>query len=244
VLENDEGDLTHHGPEYSVSQSFFVETILPSLHQNDSVILLHSAQHPCPYLFELPNEIKKRSSAEVILISFETGASKSESEIPLTSIDKIVRIPLPFYDALPGLPVFLEISAKWILNAISTGGFTLQGKVFQNRMIDLGITNNKLFQRAIGIVAKFGNVSEPEARQNLLRAIYQIEKSEVPREIDEAPISNHLRKVSEEAKKGFTKMVALAILLCTRSLTVATAKQILSVEPVVRNILLGKQRNR
>lgn len=72
----------------------------------------------------------------------------------------------------------------------------LQGKVFQNRMIDLGITNNKLFQRAIGIVSKFGNVTESIARHNLLRAIYHIEENEIPAAIDNAPISDHIKQVN------------------------------------------------
>lgn len=123
---------------------------------------------------------------------------------------------LPYTEILPGMPAFTEISTKWILNAISTGanvifclvfllfkycfigGFVLQGKVFQNRMIDLGITNHKLFHRACGIVTKFGSVDLPTATLNVLRAIYSLDPDDiVPDDLLNAPISDHVRRVNQ-----------------------------------------------
>uniref|UniRef100_A0A672TE28 Glucokinase (hexokinase 4) regulator n=1 Tax=Sinocyclocheilus grahami TaxID=75366 RepID=A0A672TE28_SINGR len=41
-----------------------------------------------------------------------------------------------------------ELSTKWCLNAISTGAHVLKGKVYVNYMIDLRVTNSKLYRRA------------------------------------------------------------------------------------------------
>lgn len=79
-----------------------------------------------------------------------------------------------------------------VLTSIILGGFILQGKVYENRMIDLGITNSKLFDRACGIISQFGKVDNKTARINLLRAIYSIEQNSVPPEIDIAPVYQHI----------------------------------------------------
>jgi N-acetylmuramic acid 6-phosphate (MurNAc-6-P) etherase len=45
----------------------------------------------------------------------------------------------------------------------------------RNKMIDLQVSNNKLFFRSIGIISDFAGVSEAAARDALLRAIYDVE---------------------------------------------------------------------
>lgn len=45
-----------------------------------------------------------------------------------------------------------ELCTKWCLNAISTGAHVLIGKVYMNYMIDLRVTNSKLYRRAIHIL--------------------------------------------------------------------------------------------
>lgn len=41
-----------------------------------------------------------------------------------------------------------ELSTKLVLNAVSTGAHVLKGKVYQNHMIDVQVTNSKLYRRA------------------------------------------------------------------------------------------------
>lgn len=41
-----------------------------------------------------------------------------------------------------------ELSTKLLLNAVSTGAHVLKGKVYQNHMIDVQVTNSKLYCRA------------------------------------------------------------------------------------------------
>ena len=41
-----------------------------------------------------------------------------------------------------------ELSTKLVLNAVSTGAHVLKGKIYQNHMIDVQVTNSKLYRRA------------------------------------------------------------------------------------------------
>lgn len=41
-----------------------------------------------------------------------------------------------------------ELSTKLLLNAVSTGAHVLKGKIYQNYMIDVQVTNSKLYCRA------------------------------------------------------------------------------------------------
>jgi N-acetylmuramic acid 6-phosphate (MurNAc-6-P) etherase len=40
--------------------------------------------------------------------------------------------------------VLAEIAVKLVLNAITTGGHIIKGKIMSNRMIDMQVSNNKL----------------------------------------------------------------------------------------------------
>lgn len=65
----------------------------------------------------------------------------------------------------------LDLLIKRQLNTLSTAAFVLAGKVWGNRMIDLGISNRKLFQRACRIIAQIGNVDEKDAKTALIATI-------------------------------------------------------------------------
>ena len=47
------------------------------------------------------------------------------------------------------------IYVKWICNCISTGAHILKGKVFRNIMVDVRVSNRKLYQRAVSIIQVF-----------------------------------------------------------------------------------------
>ena len=58
-------------------------------------------------------------------------------------------------------------ATKMALNIISTSVMIKLGKVYGNRMIDLAVTNNKLFDRAVGILFDIGLVDKNKAVQLL-----------------------------------------------------------------------------
>ena len=63
---------------------------------------------------------------------------------------------------------------KMILNMISTTVMVKLGKVYQNMMVDVKTTNNKLMQRACRIVMELGEVNEKEASDLLKKTDNQI----------------------------------------------------------------------
>lgn len=63
---------------------------------------------------------------------------------------------------------------KMILNMLSTGSMIKIGKTYENFMIDLKATNEKLKDRAIRIVAQIAEVSHSEALSALLKCDWEI----------------------------------------------------------------------
>ena len=60
-------------------------------------------------------------------------------------------------------------ATKMALNIISTSVMIKLGKVYENRMIDLSVSNDKLMDRAIGILFDIGSVDKETAEQLLKR---------------------------------------------------------------------------
>eukprot|EP00899_Mesostigma_viride_P001423 jgi/Mesvir1/11281/Mv01075-RA.2 len=89
--------------------------------------------------------------------------------------DVVVEVSLPADASLqlvPGCSSFTELAVKYVLNVISTGAHVRVGKVYGSRMVDVRLSNNKLFHRAIGIVAQISGRPLQESREFVLRAIY------------------------------------------------------------------------
>lgn len=63
---------------------------------------------------------------------------------------------------------------KMILNMLSTGAMIKIGKTYENFMIDLQATNEKLKDRAIKIVAQIAQVSHAEALSMLMKSSWEI----------------------------------------------------------------------
>lgn len=66
---------------------------------------------------------------------------------------------------------------KMILNMLSTGSMIKIGKTYENFMIDLKPTNEKLKDRAIRIVSHIAEVSMAEALEMLMRSNWEIKTS-------------------------------------------------------------------
>jgi hypothetical protein len=70
-------------------------------------------------------------------------------------------------------PSFLaELACKLMLNAGTVGGHIFKGTIFRNRMINVTLTNAKLFHRGVGIVADTAGVDRDTALVSVLRAVY------------------------------------------------------------------------
>ena len=63
---------------------------------------------------------------------------------------------------------------KMVLNMLSTGAMIKIGKTYENFMIDLMPTNEKLKDRAIRIVAEIAGVNNSKALQTLLECDWSV----------------------------------------------------------------------
>jgi N-acetylmuramic acid 6-phosphate (MurNAc-6-P) etherase len=70
-----------------------------------------------------------------------------------------------------------QFALKIVLNLISSGTFILRGMVFENRMINLRVSNRKLYDRAIGIVEHVAKTDKKTAEQLLLHSIWKHEST-------------------------------------------------------------------
>jgi N-acetylmuramic acid 6-phosphate etherase len=66
---------------------------------------------------------------------------------------------------------------KLVLNMITTSAMIQLGKVYQNLMIDLNISNNKLRERAIKMLMMITEVDEETARQALDASNLSVKKA-------------------------------------------------------------------
>ena len=137
-----------------------------------------------------------------------------------------------------------HITLKLALNAVTTGAFTARGCVVGNRMVNMMLTNQKLFLRAVGIASDVAGVSAAAARRALLRAAYgadDISAIEAEEAADARAIERHVARASV-----VEKCIPTALLLCLlerergvggAAATVAEARAALARQPNVRRAL-------
>lgn len=119
------------------------------------------------------------------------------------------------------------LDAKLTLNAVSTGAFVRAGKVWGNRMIDVALSNAKLFDRAVRIVQDLSAVPAVDAHRSVVAALHGADSP--TEEQLKLPIAEHLAR----ARPG---VVPLA-LLHARGYALEDAASRLASEPVLRDAL-------
>ena len=124
-----------------------------------------------------------------------------------------------------------ELAVKTCLNAFSTGAHVRAGKVYGNRMIDLRISNTKLLERAVRIVAELVGAPPEAARRAVATAIHGAAAG-LGREEKDDP----RRHVAAAA--GRSGLVARAILLAA-GLSLEETERRMAEEPVVRRVVLA-----
>uniref|UniRef100_A0A4W4F8M6 Glucokinase (hexokinase 4) regulator n=1 Tax=Electrophorus electricus TaxID=8005 RepID=A0A4W4F8M6_ELEEL len=122
------------------------------------------------------------------------------------------------------------LSSKWCLNAISTGAHILKGKVYRNYMIDLRVSNSKLYKRAIHMLQRFTGSTHTQCKMALLRAIYDVEV--LTDEIILADVTHHTLVA---IKKDRVRVIPTALVMLQSGCTLAEARSHLGAFPVIRN---------
>jgi N-acetylmuramic acid 6-phosphate etherase len=63
---------------------------------------------------------------------------------------------------------------KMALNIISTGAMVRYGKVYGNRMVDVAVTNDKLYDRALRIISDLSDLDRHGAEELLIKSHKQV----------------------------------------------------------------------
>lgn len=237
LLKNNQGHLSSDGEGLEISIDYFMEKRCPKLSENDSVIFIVSDLSPA--LKQELNKIallvkSRKSNIALIALNANDGIAEIQNRLgnPLA-----ICIDLPStmkeehsntcYNFLHQCS--MEVCLKWVLNAVSTGAHILKGKVYKNIMIDLKLSNRKLFERGVRIVSQCANVSLEEAKECVLKSIYRVD--EITSSVIEAGIRRHVLKAGQ-----VEKVIPLAILL-TKGFKVDSGLRQLKGCPIVRQCI-------
>ena len=162
-------------------------------------------------------------------------------------------------DAALGLPAGCcqsftsQLALKLVLNAVTTGAHVRKGTIVRNRMVNVSISNAKLFHRAVGIVADVAQCSAAVAQRCVVRALYRADGDGDIGGQGQGKGKGQLaaleaRTVLEHVAAAATQrgLVPIAILLAQAAqrsasgdgdMSVAIAEAALRREPVIRKAL-------
>uniref|UniRef100_A0A9J8AD56 Glucokinase (hexokinase 4) regulator n=1 Tax=Cyprinus carpio carpio TaxID=630221 RepID=A0A9J8AD56_CYPCA len=227
-MKNKEGDLSFLGPEFVIGHKDFVDTILPSLSQNDVMLFLFTVNDDLHEVTALADQVRRRTSN---LHAIAHDLEKFTIPVICNMFGTVLHITWSFSSEEVNSVVMRqrwELSTKWCLNAISTGAHVLKGKVYMNYMIDLRVTNSKLYRRAINILQRFTGCSKGECERALLRAIYSTD------DLSEDMTSADVWKHTDVANRR-DQVVPTALVMIQCGCTLAEARHHLDCHPVIRD---------
>ena len=112
------------------------------------------------------------------------------------AVDVLIDVPVGPEAIMGSTRMKSATAQKMVLNMITTGAMIRQGKVYENVMVDLMLSNKKLEERAKRIIMMFADVSYEEALQllnssgghvktALLMALGDLQKKEAEKLLDE-----------------------------------------------------------
>lgn len=214
------------GRAYEIGHDYFEQEVLPELSKGDLVVGI-AVQKLGENTRRLLLEAAKRKARTALLLV--TTEKPLASEMPDTLTHRCVIV-VPTTGFMAGINNEAELALKLALNALTTGAHVMAGKVFGNVMIDLKISNSKLYDRAVGLISTLANVKPAEARRALHHAIFREQPTD--EQLGEATIGVSVQRAISRAR-----VVPLAILLATRKFTLEEAEDRLAAEPRVRRII-------
>lgn len=113
-----------------------------------------------PYVLGVVKEAAKRGIKTIFVTTVPESQLSVEADI-------IIDVPVGPEVIMGSTRMKSGSAQKMILNMITTGAMVRQGKVYENVMVDLQLTNEKLVERAKRIISTFGNVSYERATELL-----------------------------------------------------------------------------
>lgn len=195
-----------------IGVDYFMKSILPDISENDFVILIQYKNEDK----EMFDEIEKhhKNSRRICLLE--------EDSILINNANININISkLSIYT--------VQLIIRSILVYISTGSFILAGKIFENKMIDLKITNKKLFDRAIRIVSSISK-KDDETTQIALKKII----------VEDISDNLQFEKLIEVASKRNNVIPLTILLLFYPDKSITELKAIISNQPIIRKLILNE----
>jgi N-acetylmuramic acid 6-phosphate (MurNAc-6-P) etherase len=218
-------DLAQMGKPFRASYQDFREVFLPEIDRADLVIAV-AISGVGESTRDLLLEAAGRKARTAVLLAAAVAPKPGE----LPHADVLCDIEVPALGLRPGSPDEAELALKVCLNAVTTGANAMAGRIYQNVMVDLRLSNTKLYERATRSIAELTRVDLATARLALHRAICQ--QDTLTDEQRAMPALDAVRMAGE--RRG---IVPLALLLAAGQMTVSEAKRALSDDPVVRRAL-------
>eukprot|EP00047_Mylnosiga_fluctuans_P014772 m.41046 g.41046 ORF g.41046 m.41046 type:complete len:580 (+) comp5649_c0_seq1:190-1929(+) len=177
---NHEGDISARDPLLRLSLQDFQREITASLTSADTVVILSLDDFTAEDLTALGEIVASPATVHGLTVGHH-GAGAQLDSLKLAHHHVCVLTQTGVADL--GEPVYADFALKLLANAITTGANIIKGSVYGHTMINLTVSNNKLFQRSIEIVAKLTGCSLEDADVSLRRAIFETDDVTASRSI-------------------------------------------------------------
>ncbi|XP_070813984.1 glucokinase regulatory protein [Chaetodon trifascialis] len=228
-LNNKEGPLISLGPDFCIAHEDFLHLVLPSLNDQDVALLIYTHSDNVSEVVKLASRVREKTSnlhAVYHQVDGDTAAAVQQDDINKLCLSSLkLTWPSPASRSL--LHMQWELSTKLLLNAVSTGAHVLKGKIYQNHMIDVQVTNSKLYSRATRLLQKLSGRPESRCEEALLKAVYRADK--LTADVTSSDITTHTRTA-----KNRTKVVPLALVCLLTGCSLVEADSRLEQQPIVR----------
>ncbi|MDK2970703.1 MAG: hypothetical protein PWP23_458 [Candidatus Sumerlaeota bacterium] len=227
LLDSEDRDFSDSGPEFQIDFDAFATKKIPDLAKGDAVLGVAIGEIG-PKTRPLLEQVVKttRATVGVVLV---TVVPPKKGDLPVAPENAHI-LTIPALGFTPGMMNLAEFALKLALNALSTGAHVLIGKVYENRMIDLRISNNKLYFRSLLIIQKLAECTEERARLALHRAVYRKDVLSAE-ELAAAP------STIIAAATDVSRIVPTALLLAMGDMTHEQASELLAADPVPRRVI-------
>ena len=160
IIAGGEASLTKSSESLEDRRELAISTLKDKKFSCNDVLIGITASGRTPYVVSALNYSKSINALTIAISSVPYNESSLISDIDI----RLITGP----EILAGSTRLKAGTAtKMVLNIISTTVMIKLGKVYGNRMIDLSVSNNKLLDRALGILLDIGSVNKEDGLQLL-----------------------------------------------------------------------------
>ena len=160
IIAGGEASLTKSSESLEDRRELAISTLKDKKFSANDVLIGITASGRTPYVVSALNYSKSINALTIAISSVPYNESSLISDIDI----RLITGP----EILAGSTRLKAGTAtKMVLNIISTTVMIKLGKVYGNRMIDLSVSNNKLLDRALGILLDIGSVNKEDGLQLL-----------------------------------------------------------------------------